>query len=78
MPFIIVDERHIDEALSNLEWMQIKKLAWLYPVIYRLARGETVEVDELTDACGEMNPCPSSIQKLVAYALGGNSVRIKE
>ena len=77
MPFIIVDERHIDEALSKDEWSQIKKLSWLYPVIERLARGETVEVDELTDVCGEMNPCPSSIQKLVAYALGGNSVRVE-
>ena len=77
MPFIIVDERHIDEALNDTEWNQIKKLAWLYPIIDQLAKGETVDSNELTDVVETMPNVTHAFQTLIAYALGGNSVRIE-
>lgn len=79
MPFIIVDERNVDRALTAKEWRTIKRTGWMLETVGNLINGETVDSNELADEIDEkIKTIPHAMQKLVAYALGGNRVRVQE
>jgi len=76
--FIIVDDQHVDAALTDQEWATIKRMTLPYPILASLADGEEVCSEELLEAAETMHPCPQAIQTLVAYGLAGSSLRVSD
>ena len=76
----IVDDRDIDTILDLEQWAQIKRIASqiAFPSLYWLTQGVEVQTADLENEIVTMDPCPYSVQRLLAYALGGSRIKCVE
>ena len=75
MIYVIVDNRDVDRI--DVDWAWLKRRRTLArPLLSKLLDGESVDSSLFAEECNA-NHCPAPMQKLVAFALGGKSVRIR-